>query len=296
MIISTHGSRFFGGTIDRIDYGFVQLGNMLGNHLSNEPNFIFANDPPHFNEAIATWEKWDRKPKLILNILDCPTFLPEWETIKAEWYPKLLLADKVTCISKTVAKDVLDQFKLIADVIYNPIKPVYYIPDMPRNILCLFVGRCNAGNKRKNEILYPLYKALVPYYGEDCMHFVGSEPPGFGVWHRVVSDEKLNELYNRSIFGMVSSKEEGLNLPLLEQIFCNCKPIIARDMSTAEELGIPELLCDPTPEAFFYKIKEVAENLEKYDKLCEDYTIKIKEQFSGKSVAKNILQVYQNLI
>lgn len=295
MIISTHGSRFFGGTIDRIDLGFLQLGHILDNHLNNQPEIIYANDPPHFDEAIETWEKWEKKPKLILNILDCPTFLLEWGMIKQEWFSKLLLADKVTCISETVAKDVLDQFKLIADVIYNPIKPVYYISDMPRNILCLFVGRCNASNKRKNEILWPLYRSLVPYFGEGCMHFVGSEPSGFGIWHRVVSDEKLNELYNRSIFGMISSKEEGQNLPLLEQIFCNVKPIIARDMSTSLEFGIPELLCDPTPEAFFYKMKEVAENLDKYDKLCEDYTIKNKDRFSGKSVAQNIINAYEKI-
>ncbi len=286
MIISTFGARFYGSTIQRIESGFIELGHILpsstiDNALPEFPDLVYCNDIEHADEAIKEWEKLDKKPKLILSVLDLPTFLPEWPVIAPKWRSKLLLADKVTCISKTVSKDILEQFNLIADTVYNPIKPVYYIPDMPRNILCIFVGRCNAINKRKNEILWPLYKSLVPYYGDDCMHFVGNEFSGFGVNWGVVSDEKLNELYNRSVFGMICSKNEGLNLPLIEAIFTNCKPIIARDMSTADEFGIPELFCDPTPEAFFYKLKEVAENMPKYDKLCEDYTNKNKEQLTN---------------
>lgn len=290
MNIVTFGSRFYGGQVSRIDSGLESLGNIV--NKSNIPDLIYSNDMSHANEAIQEWEKCDKNPKLILNVLDCPAFLPQWPAIKLEWHSRLLLADKVTCISKAVQNDIKIHFNIEANVIYNPIKDVKYRPEIEKDIISIFVGRANSPNKRVKEIVYPLWLNLRESLGDECIHFVGSENPGFGKWWGVISDDKLNELYNKSVMGIISSKEEGLNLPMLEMICTNCKPIICKDMSTAQELGIPELMCDPNPKSMFYKMKEVASQLSKYDNILNEYGKKYSIMFDKKTIAQNILNVY----
>lgn len=294
MFISTYGSRFYGGQIDRIESGFLELGHIVNSNHS--PNLIYSNDMAHVNDAIGCW-KQNQSSKLIFNILDCPTWVPDWINIKSEWYNKLRLADKVTCISKTVQKDILDHFDINAEVIYNPIKPVYPLNNEARSIFCLFVGRALAPNKRVLEIIYPLYTYLSKVYknANDMIHFVGSENPGFGTFHGIVSDEKLNELYNNSAFTLISSKWEGLNLPLIESICCGSIPIVCKDMSTAEEFSPPECLCDPSTEGMIDKLRDI-KFLSQSDKICSIYGKKYREQFSPVQIAKNILQVYGSMI
>ncbi len=292
MQISTFGSRFYGGQVDRIDNGFKELNHHVNDFLG-PPNLIYCNDGSHFDQAISKWVNWEKKPKLILNVLDVPHWIPEWKNIYETWVAQLNCASQVTCISEAVKQDIYNHFLLDASVIYNPVKSVHYIPETKKDIMCLFVGRCRAPNKRVREILWPLYNNLVPHFGEDCMHFVGSENSGFGVNHGVVSDEELNLLYNRSLFGMISSSYEGLNLPMIEMCLTNCKPIICRDMSTAEELGPPEFLCNGDPKSMFDKMKEISSNLPKYDDILNEYGKKYSQQFSSLQVAKNIISVYR---
>lgn len=294
MNIHTVGARFFADQISRIDQGLIELGYNVNSFLG-PPDFIYSNDASNYDVAIGKWLNWDKEPKLILNVLDCPAFLPEWNSIHDKLVGQLGCANKVTCISKTVQKDIKDYFDIDAAVIYNPIKPVYYISDLKRDIPFLFVGRALSPNKRVIEILRPLYDALVPYWGKDCIQFVGSENPQFGKYLGIVSDEQLNLIYNRSIFGLISSAQEGLNLPLIEMLCTNVKPIVCRDMATASEFSPAEFLCDPTPEAMFSKAKEIGANLPKYDAICEEYARKYSEQFSPKSVAQNIISVYNQI-
>lgn len=298
MIISTFGSRFYGGQIDRIDYAFLQLGHVLGNHLNNEPNFIYCNDAAHFDEALKYWEDKDRFPKLILNILDVPHWVKEWPQIKEKWLLQLQRASKVTCISNAVRMDIKNYLNIEAAVVYNPIKPVYYVPEIKKDILALFVGRALAPNKRVMEIVYPLYQRLSPFFGENCIHFAGSENTGFGVNHGVVSDYKLNVLYNRATMLLIPSKQEGLNLPLIEGLSCGCLPIVCRDMSTASEFAPEFTLCDPTPEGMYNKMKELCTEFKetfKYDDILNDYSRKYLNQFAPKSIAENIISVYNNI-
>jgi hypothetical protein len=98
MIIFTCGSRFYGGQVDRVDNGFIELGHEVNTDQYNI-NLIYANDPGHFSDAIYL-KTFNKNARLILNVLDVPTFLPNINLIKSEWLPKLLLADKVTSISK----------------------------------------------------------------------------------------------------------------------------------------------------------------------------------------------------
>lgn len=300
MIVSAHGSRFYGGQIDRIELGFCQLGHVLGYKLHNKPDLIYSNDAPYYDEAIEKWLSFQKEPKLILNILDIPHWLPEWPKIKQEWLPKLSLADKVTCISQTVQKDVYAHLGINAEVIYNPIKPVYPLPDFnPRtdkDIFALFVGRALAPNKRVRELVKPLNDMLIQELGKNfSIHIVGSENPGFGTYHGIVNDEELNKLYNRSIFTIISSKQEGLNLPLIESLCAHSIPIVCKDMSTADEFSPPELICEPTVTGMIDKITSDEFIFNSIENIWHKYGTLYRVKFSPKSIASNIISVYNTL-
>lgn len=295
MKISTFGSRFYGGQIDRIDSGFIELGHELNQGGSND--LIYANDIPHAGEAIECHRAHSNTCKLILNILDVPHWIPEWPRIEPEWRSKLLSANKVTCISKTVQNDIKLFLDIDADVIYNPIKPIFPLKKDSRKIFSLFVGRAHAPNKRVKEIIYPLYQFLLKNFknAENMIHFVGSEDPGFGIYHGVVSDNELNELYNNSAFVLISSKQEGLNLPLIEALCAESIPIVCNDMSTAQEFSPPECLCSPSSQGMIEKFTDV-EFLSSIDNICATYGELYREKFSPKSISENILKVYSSII
>ena len=294
MNISTFGARFYGGQIDRLDDAFKNLGHNVNSFLG-QPDLIYSNDISNADKAVAKWMDWDKKPKLIINVLDCPDFLQEWkDKIYHEFIGKLGSADKVTCISKYTQSQLKRYFLIDAPVIYNPIKPVYYIPNTPKTIFSLFVGRLGAVNKRAKEILWPLWLNLQSL-GPDVLHIVGGEYLGFGVKRGIVSDEELNDIYNHSFFYLVTSKQEGQNLPLIESIMGGCIPIICKDMTTAAEFGIPELFCEPTAAGMYQKIKDVCNNVDYYDSLCARYREEYKDMFTGRAVAQRILDVYKNI-
>ena len=138
---------------------------------------------------------------------------------------------------------------------------------------------------------------LSPIFGDKCIHFVGSEHTGFGVNHGIVSDKELNILYNRAAMLLIPSREEGLNLPLIEGLCAGCLPIVCRDMSTALEFAPEFTLCDPTPQAMYDKMKFLSAEFHetfKYDVILNEYSNKYKEQFSSESVCKRIIDVYKS--
>lgn len=294
MNVSTFGSRFYGGQISRIDSGLEELGHIVN---SNEtPDLIYCNDFAHANEAFHV-KLLNQKSKYILNILDVPHWIPEWNKIFIDWRAKLGLADKITCISKAVQKDIKDHFDIDAEVIYNPIKSVSW-DTSDKDIFALFVGRALAPNKRVLEILKPLNYKLLQNLGESHhISIVGSENPRFGSYYNVVSDEILADLYQRSLFILIPSKQEGLNLPLIEGICSSCVPIVCEDMSTAHEFITPEFMCKPTADDMYNKITSMmnGNNNDIYSTL-KVYSDKYLIQFSPKQIAQNILNVYQTLV
>lgn len=296
MNISTYGSRFFGGQISRIDDGLIELGHKV--NQGGLSQLVYSNDMEHAQEAINHYSIHNNDCKLILNILDVPHWLPEWPKIALEWRPKLSLAHKVTCISKTVQNDIKQFLGIDAEVIYNPIKDVYPLNLETRKIFALFVGRALAPNKRVKDIIYPLYQFLCKNYqnGKYMIHFVGSENPGFGAFHGIVSDEELNRLYNDSAFTLISSKQEGLNLPMIEAICTGSIPIVCSDMSTASELCPPSFLCSSDNTGMIFKLFKDIEWLKDADNICEKYGELYREKFSPKSIASNIISVYNSLI
>lgn len=294
MNIVTYGARFYGGQIDRIDKGLRELGHRVNDFLG-PPDLIYCNDMANSDNAFLKKATWP-SAKLILNVLDVPLWVPDWKNIHDEWLGKLNGADKITCISQAVKKDIYNCFLIESDVIYNPIKPITRL-NLPTEIPFLFVGRALAPNKRGLSILKPLQSLLTARDPSFKIHIVGSENPGFGIYHGVVDDAELNRLYNVSLFTLVPSLQEGLNLPMIEALCAGSIPIVAQDMSTSQEFCPPEFLCEPHAEAFFNKMfhdlpklpeSQVMDILEKYH---VEYSVK----FSPKSIASNIVSVYNSL-
>lgn len=295
MNIVTFGSRFYGGQIDRIDAGLSELGHDISVLNGPELELIYSNDATGFSKAIELWKSLGQKPKLIFNVLDVPYWVREWPQIQIEWANLLKIPNRVTCISDTVRLDIKKYFNIDAQVIYNPIKPVYIVPNLKRDIFSLFVGRALSPNKRVMSLVLPLYIELSKFFGDDCVHFAGSEPTGFGIYHGIVSDEELNMLYNRSVFTLIPSKQEGLNLPLIESLCAGSIPIVCNDMSTASEFAPPEFQCDPTPMAMYNKMRELSQDLDKCHNICGEFARAYSYIFSPKKVAQNILEVYNSL-
>ncbi len=108
----------------------------------------------------------------------------------------------------------------------------------------------------------------------------------------VVSDDKLNELYNRSYFVFLPSKIEGIGLSMIEGIICDCVPITCEDNLTAMEF-IPELAIEANIRSIVSAITRHwnSKPMDLINKYKEDFKIR----FHKKTVAQNILNVYNNL-
>ena len=130
-------------------------------------------------------------------------------------------------------------------------------------------------------------------YSEEELYVVGTENPLFGKHQGVVSDDKLNELYNRAEFVFLPSKMEGIGLSMIEGIVCNALPITCSDNLTAVEF-IPDLVVD----ANYDKLIEFIEKYkgkEKPQHIIDHYKKDFKVRFNKKSVAQNIIDVYNKI-
>ena len=108
-----------------------------------------------------------------------------------------------------------------------------------------------------------------------------------------VTDEELKALYSTCSLFVFPSFYEGFGLPLLEAISCGAPAIASNSSSLPEILGSDELLFDPySPSDMAGIMQKVLsdENLRK--KISED-ALQQSAKFSWKSVAKNMLDVFQ---
>jgi glycosyltransferase involved in cell wall biosynthesis len=281
MKIKTYGYRHLTDQITRIEQGFKILGHDLVQD-PKEADLIYLNDRTFENLEILN----NTKAKKIFNILDVPIFkMSEHEILR--WKTFLKHADKITCISDTVKKDIKKYFGFDSYIIYNPSKDLQsknLKSDIPR---MLFVGRANESTKR-----FSLVKSFFSYYNLDdrkLLFICGKENPGFGNYLGVVSDEELNYQYNLSNIILCPSSFEGIGLPLIEALICNKMPIACFDNETAKEF-LPEwFLCEPNIFSINEKIRDYFKAPQKYDKLIKELGNKYKEQFNKVEVAKKIL-------
>ena len=264
----------------------------LGHIISKEsPDLIYANDPTGYEKAFSLKKKFPNS-FLILNFLDIPWHLPD-----VEKQTKLLInhcfskADAVTVISYKVKNDLSKFFSKTIQVIYNPIKDVFYDNNIKKNNNFLYVGRANDPIKRINLVKESLSKIRNEI---DIVKICGSENPGFGNYLGVISDSELNKLYNSSKFLLLPSKAEGLGLPMIESMICGTIPITCSDNLTAKEFSPAEFICEPNAESIISKIekldKEYENNRQKAIKVGKKYKI----QFDKINIAKNIINIFNS--
>ena len=274
--------------IPRIKEGMQSLGHILS---EESPNLIYSNDPTGYNKAILLKKKFPNS-YLIFNFLDVPWHMPDVEK-QTESLVKyfLLKADAVAVISFKVKKDLSKFLNKKIEVIYNPIKDVFYDKEIKKDNSFLYVGRANDPVKRINLVKESLLKIKN---GMEKIKICGSENPGFGNYLGVVSDQELNRLYNSSKYLYLPSKAEGIGLPMIEAMICGTLPIACSDNLTAKEFLPPDFICEPNAQSIVSKIEELNKDYDNKKKLALEYGKKYKIQFNKINIAKNIINIFNS--
>ena len=145
--ISIFGADGYTCQMPRIKEAMQNLGNILS---KDSPELIYSNDPTGYEKAMLLKKKFPNS-FLIFNFLDVP-----WHMPNVDKQTKLLVehflakSDAVTAISYKVKKDLAKFLDKKIEVIYNPIKDVFYDESIKKNNTFLYVGRANDPVKRTN--------------------------------------------------------------------------------------------------------------------------------------------------
>ena len=280
------------GTIpfsDLIKEGFKKLGHEISN---KDPDLIFANDPTGYQDATFLKAQYPNV-QLILNVLDIPWHFPniekQFQALVKRFFNK---AENITTISnkvkndvsKFLSKDESDKIK----VIYNPIKEVYYDEKIIKENIFLYVGRANDPIKRFNLVRESLEKIKN---GKESIKICDTENPNFGNYLGYVSDQELCKLYNSTKYVFLTSKAEGIGLPMIEAMICGALPITCSDNETAKEFLPSDFICEPDPQSIINHIEKSNKNYEAVRNIALNLGKKCKEQFDKVNIAKNILNL-----
>ena len=286
--ISIFGADGYTCQMPRIKEAMQSLGHILS---EDSPELIYSNDPTGYEKAMLLKKKFPNS-FLIFNFLDVP-----WHMPNVDKQTKLLVehflakSDAVTAISHKVKQDLAKFLDKKIEVIYNPIKDVFYDESIKKNNTFLYVGRANDPIKRISLLKTALSKTTN---GTIDIKICGSEDPGFGTYLNVVSDQELNRLYNSSKYLLLPSKAEGIGLTMIEAMICGSLPIACSDNKTAEEFLPKDFICEPNAQSISVKIEELNKEYHVKRKLALEYGKKYKIQFDKINVAKNILSVFNS--
>ena len=287
--IALFGFDSYVGQLPRYKEAFIELGHELS---FDNPNIIYANDPTGYIGAMKLKNTF-QDALLILHFLDIPWHLPnihKQTLLLAENY--LLKADIVAANSERVKKD-LSQFipnKKI-HVTYDVAKDVYLDEKIKKQNMFLYVGRANDPVKRIKLVQESINK--IPDATKNII-ICGAENPGFGNYLGIISDAKLNKLYNSSKFVLLPSKSEGIGLPMIEGMICGAIPITCSDNLTAKEFSPLEFICEPNAQSIVNKIEELDKEYENKRKIALKMGEKYKIQFNKKNIAKNIIKIFNS--
>ena len=274
--------------LPRIREAMLNLGHIIS---EESPDLIYANDPTGYQKALSLKEKFPNS-FLMLNFLDIPWHFPNVEKqtklLTDHFFPK---ADAVTVISYKVKNDLSKFFSKTIQVIYNPIKDVFYDNNIKKNNNFLYVGRANDPIKRINLVKESLSKIRNEI---DIVKICGSENPGFGNYLGLISDSELNKLYNSSKFLLLPSKAEGLGLPMIESMICGAIPITCSDNLTAKEFSPAEFICEPNAKSIISKIEKLDKEYENNRQKAIQVGKKYKIQFDKINIAKNIINIFNS--
>ena len=286
--ISIFGADGYTCQMPRIKEAMQSLGHILS---EDSPDMIYSNDPTGYEKAMCLKKKFPSS-FLIFNFLDVP-----WHMPNVDKQTKLLVehflakSDAVTAISYKVKKDLAKFLDKKIEVIYNPIKDVFYDESIKKNNTFLYVGRANDPVKRTNLLKQAFSKTVN---GIIDIKICGSEDPGFGTYLNVVSDQELNKLYNSSKYLLLPSKAEGLGLTMIEAMICGSLPIACSDNETAKEFLPKDFICEPNAQSILDKIEELNKEYDTKRKLALEYGKKYKIQFDKMSIAKKILDIFNS--
>ena len=286
--ISIFGADGYTCQMPRIKEAMQRLGHILS---EDSPEMIYSNDPTGYEKAMRLKKKFPSS-FLIFNFLDVP-----WHMPNVDKQTKLLVehflakSDAVTAISYKVKKDLAKFLDKKIEVIYNPIKDVFYDESIKKNNTFLYVGRANDPVKRTNLLKQAFSKTVN---GIIDIKICGSEDPGFGTYLNVVSDQELNKLYNSSKYLLLPSKAEGLGLTMIEAMICGSLPIACSDNETAKEFLPKDFICEPNAQSILDKIEELNKEYDTKRKLALEYGKKYKIQFDKMSIAKKILGIFNS--
>jgi len=270
--------------ISRIDQGLKALGCSF---VEESPDIVYANNDM-YDDILDYAKNQKKKPFIILNVLDLQIGNPAYNLKKVK--EQLHQADVITCISKTVEKQINEVLNLDAEVIYNPVKDIKHDPRVGKSIPFLYVGRANDPRKR-----FSLIKETFKNHEEinQTLVICGSENPNFGIYTGILSDEDLDLLYNSCKFLLLPSSFEGLGLPMIEAMLAGSIPITCSDNPTAVELCPKEFICDPNPKSFMAKLIELNKNYTEFQKISIEYAEKYKVLMNKNTVAQNIIDIYK---
>ena len=286
--VAVLGSDGYVCQIPRIKEGMQALGHIL---TEESPDLIYSNDPPGYEKALLLKKKYP-KAFLILNFLDVPWHRPniqkQTELLVKKFF---LVADAVTTISFKVKEDLSKFYDKNISVIYNPIKDIYLDTNVKKNNIFLYVGRASDPIKRFNLVKESLLQIKD---GEKNIKVCGTQNPNFGDYLGVIKDNELNKLYNSSKFVLLPSSAEGLGLTMIEGMICGAIPITCSDNLTAKEFSPLEFICDPSTENMKKKIEELEKDYENKRNLALKFGKKYKSQFDKKTIAKNIINIFNS--
>ena len=286
--ISIFGADGYTCQMPRIKEAMQSLGHILS---EDSPELIYSNDPTGYEKAMLLKKKFPNS-FLIFNFLDVPWHMPivdKQTKLLVEHF--LAKSDAVTAISYKVKQDLAKFLDKKIEVIYNPIKDVFYDESIKKNNTFLYVGRANDPVKRISLLKQALSKTAN---GTIDIKNCGSEDPGFGTYLNVVSDQELNRLYNSSKYLLLPSKAEGIGLTMIEAMICGSLPIACSDNKTAKEFLPKDFICEPNAQSISDKIEELNKEYDAKRKLALEYGKKYKIQFDKINVAKKILSVFNS--
>lgn len=291
MKIKTYGSRFFGGQIDRVEQGLIELGHEITNNL-DEAEILYSND---FEQAdLAAINSQSTNIKYIQNLLDIPYHILKPGDLD-DIRKKLDRADVITTISETVESQIGREFSLKSHTIYQPIKPISNL-SLKKDIEFLMIGRLNDPNKRAKLGIQVINKFRETIPNVRAVSVGSEDTRAAGITHLgILRDEELNEVYNRSKYVLCLGKVEGLNLPIVESICAGSIPISLNDSEVSFEFNPHAFICEPTIDSIYEKIQKLDYY---YEDLIDGVVKPLSEIYSGKfspkSVAARIIEAAEN--
>ena len=302
MKVWLNGATHFAGQVPRIAAGFREIGWEVTEYIT-EADLVYSNNS--HEQVIKDKGNGTIKPgaKVILTCLDIPLHLLPGFDMKGLG-DQLSAADAVCAISEYGQWQLDHYLGIKSHVIYQPVKPVSYQPEISRKPFYRFAHIGRRTDPNKHFQLGPLALNLLGYTQNDlCL--IGNEP-GWGDYVGVLNDENLNIIYNSVDFVFCLGKIEGLSLTPIEAAAAGAIPIICNHLTTREELFPTDIFPEyedvhPTPRSIatfisYFVNEESGDRMREMKfRLRSHFNLNLKEKVSPAGVARRIEAVYKTL-